>query len=83
MGLIGCPGTSVRNYRFTLRIISEQRRSIPYRGGSPKSFNVTLYFVISWLSSVLEFFIFLTILFSVFVSCCGVKRNYGAEDRAL
>ena len=37
MGPIGCPETSVRNYRSTLRNIPEERRSHLHRGGSLKS----------------------------------------------
>jgi hypothetical protein len=44
MGPIGCPETSVRTYRFTLRVISEEHKSITCRDGSMKSFNVTSYF---------------------------------------
>jgi hypothetical protein len=37
MGPIGCPETSVQNYQFTLRNISEERRSHLHSGGSLKS----------------------------------------------
>jgi len=37
MGPIGCPETSVQNYRFTLRITPGERRSHLRRGGSLKS----------------------------------------------
>ena len=37
MGPIGCPETTVRNYYFALRKITEERRSHLHRGGSLKS----------------------------------------------
>lgn len=74
MGLIGCPETSVRYYRFNLCIIPEERRFRPYRGGSLKPFSVILY-NISWLSCVLDCLMFLKILFSVFCFALRCEMN--------
>jgi hypothetical protein len=44
--MIGCPGTSVRNYHYTLHNIPEGRRSLSHRGGSLKSrYIISIFFL--------------------------------------
>jgi hypothetical protein len=44
MGPIGCPETSVRNYRYTLRNIPKQRISLLLRGESLKSRSLSVQY---------------------------------------
>jgi len=43
MGPIGCPKTSVKNYHYTLRHITEERGYDLLRGGSLKSHKLTVF----------------------------------------
>jgi len=43
MGPIGCPEPSVRNYKYPLRNIPEERSSYPFRGASLHSSHITDY----------------------------------------
>jgi hypothetical protein len=47
IGSVDCPETSVTHYHFTLRNITEARRSNFYRGGDLKSYNFSNIFLLS------------------------------------